>query len=112
MANRPSNAKSYYLVTFRDAREGKNVELKVRRISDSPLGLGFICLAEFFFDLEKPIVQPIEEQMRKRFESVKTLHLSIYSIISIEEIGPPTMSLRFKKDRSNLVAFPNPNGPN
>jgi hypothetical protein len=36
---------------------------------------------------------------------VKTLHLSIYSIISIQEVGMEHKGLYFKKDKSNLVVL-------
>ena len=42
---------------------------------------------------------------RRRFEGVKTLHLSIYHIISIEEVGLAHKGLKFKKDKSHLVVL-------
>ena len=100
------NQESYYVVTCRDATEGHIVELKARKIVDSILGLSFIQISDFLFDTQQIVVKPSEEQQRKKFEDVKSLHLSIYSIISITEKGANTKPLKFRKDRSNLVTFP------
>ena len=52
------------------------------------------------------VVNPEEEDLKRRFGDVKTLHISIYTIISIEEIGPAHKGLQFKKDKSNLLVLP------
>lgn len=97
---------TFFLVTFRDPKDGVVQELKVKTIQDSSLGLSFICLSDFIFHTEGTIVQPTEEQLKKRYENVKSLHLSIYTIISIEELGMDHVGLKFRQDRSNLVSFP------
>lgn len=108
MANAKSKslAKTFFLVSYKDPRDGKNVEVKVRKIEDSTLGLSFIKISDFIFDTEKSIVQPVEEQLKKRFENVKSLHLNIYSVLSIEEIGMSHVGLKFRKDKSNLLSLP------
>ncbi len=108
---------SVFLIHFKDPKDGKNATLKAREVYDSPLGLSFVCISDFIFDTESVVVKPSEEHMRKRLENVISLHLSIYSIISIEEIGEnvndePRPTLKFKKDKSNLLVFPNDNQPN
>lgn len=104
---------SYFLVTYRDQKDTKVVDLKVKTISDSPLGLSFIMLKDFIFDEASSVVNPVEEGMRKRFENTKSLHLSMYSILSIEEVGLGRSSsqLQFKKAKSNLVVFPSHDFP-
>jgi hypothetical protein len=102
---------SYYVIQFRNQQDGKIMELKARRIEDSNLGLGFVRISDFIFDLESVVVQPKEVQMQKRFEGVRSLHLSIYSIVSVEEVGPKHSGLKFKKSRSNLLAFPSESPP-
>lgn len=97
---------STYLVTYRDQKDGSVVSLKVRAIEDSSLGLGFISLSGFIFEQESILVQPEEEAKRKKFENIKTLHLSVYSIISIAEMGLETPKLAFKNDKSNLLMMP------
>lgn len=87
------------------------MSLKAKTIRDSTLGLSFIAISDFVFETESMVVNPVEEQMKARFENVRSLHLSIYSIISIEEVGPDHEGLSFKKDRSNLVAFPGGTSP-
>lgn len=83
--------------------------LKARRVEDSTLGLSFVRISDFFFDTASVVVQPTEVQLQQRFENVNGLHLSIYSIISIAEIGgggKKSPGLKFKKTKSNLIAFP------
>ena len=117
MANKKDSP--YYLIHYRDPKDGATVELKARRVEDSTLGLSFVRISDFFFDNSSVVVKPTEVQLQQRFENVNGLHLSIYSIISIEEIGSggsgrgKTTGLKFKKTKSNLIAFPgdqpNPN---
>jgi len=97
--------KTYFYITYREAREGKVVTLKAQTVTDSSLGLSFVAISNFIFDTNSRVVNPAEEDQKRRFEGVKTLHLSIYSIISIEEIGADHNGLNFKKDKSNLVIF-------
>lgn len=112
MANvKTKKTDSCFIVTYRDPRDGQIIRLKVKSIRDSTLGLSFVALSEFVFETEGVVVNPTEEQMRVRFENVKSLHLSIYSIISVEEVGLEHKGLSFKKSRSNLVAFPSGNNP-
>ena len=98
------NQNSYYVIHYREPRTGENVTLKARQIHDSSLGLSFVCVSDFIFESEGLVIKPSEEQLRKRLENVKSLHLSIYSLLSIEEVG--INKLKFKNDRSNLVALP------
>ena len=101
---------TFFLVTFRDPKDGIVTQLKVKNIEDSSLGLSFIKLSSFIFEVNTLVVQPVEEQLQKRYENVKSLHLSIYSIISIEELGVEHKGLQFNKDRSNLISFPSDMG--
>ncbi len=103
--------RSYYSIQFRDPKDGSIVALKARRIEDSSLGLSFVRLSDFFFDTSSVVVQPTELQLEKRFQDVQSLHLSIYSIISIEERGEKNSGLKFRKTKSNLIAFPGDNPP-
>ena len=80
--------------------------LKARRIEDSSLGLSFVKISDFFFDTSSVVVQPTEVQLEQRFQDVQSLHLSIYSIVSIEEKGMKNSGLKFRKTKSNLIAFP------
>lgn len=102
---------SSFIVTFRDARDGAIVNLRARTIRDSTLGLSFISISDFIFETEGVVVNPVEEQLRVRYAHVKSLHLSIYTIISVEEVGEGHKGLSFKKDRSNLVALPGNGAP-
>lgn len=96
---------TFYLITYRNARESKVLTLKARTVMDSSLGLSFIAISDFLFDTRSVVINPEEEDQRRRFEGVKTLHLSIYSILTIEEVGENHPGLKFQKDRSNLVVI-------
>src|SRR4051812_12860689 len=94
---------SHYVVHYRDPKTGEILQLKAQSIHDSTLGLGFVCVSEFLFDSGGLVIKPAEEQLQKRLEFVRSLHLSIYSIVSIEEVGDKKLS--FQKDRSNLLVL-------
>lgn len=98
--------KTHYVITYRDPKDNKIVSLKAGRVTDSSLGLSFIAIADFVFSSSMLVVNPEEEDLKRRLTDVKTLHISIYTIISIEEVGPAHRGLRFKKDRSNLLVLP------
>lgn len=100
-----SKKDSHYVIHYRDPKSNEILQLKARHIQDSTLGLGFVSVSDFIFDSQGLVIKPADEQLRKRLEFVKSLHLSIYSILSVEEVGDK--KLTFKKDRSNLIALPN-----
>jgi hypothetical protein len=75
-------------------------------VTDSSLGLSFIAVSGFVFSSSTLVVNPEEEDLKRRLGNVKTLHLSIYTVISIEEIGTSHKGLQFKKDKSNLLVLP------
>ena len=97
-------ADDHYVVTWRDPRNGEIATLRARTIRDSQLGLTFIAVSDFVWDSGSPIVNPAEEALARRFERTKTLHLSIHTVITIEEVGAGGLALQ--GDRSNLVLFP------
>lgn len=94
----------YYVITYRDSKDEKVIQLKARTVKDSTLGLGFIAISDFVFNTKSVVVSPQEDYLRKRFENIKRIHVSIYSILSIEEIGENT-TLSFTKDKSNLLVL-------
>lgn len=96
---------SFFEIIYRDPKDGKNVTLKARTIQDSSLGLSFISVSDFIFDTQSVVINPEEEAREKKFSTIKSLHLSIYSVLSIAEVGPQSKTLSFVKDKSNLVMF-------
>lgn len=104
MANK-NNDNNFFVVTYRDPAQDKIISLKIKNIGDSSLGLSFVRVSDFIFETESLVVKPEEEAQKKRFEDVKSLHLSIYTIISIEEIGRKHAGLKFSNDKSNLVVL-------
>lgn len=100
-------SKTYFKVSFNDPQDKKPITLDVRDISDSNLGLSFVCLSGFMFDNNKVVIDPEEEALRKRFDGVKSLHVSIYSILSVVEMGIENRGLKFKNDKSNVLILNN-----
>ena len=96
---------TFYLITYRDAKDANILTLKAKTVTDSSLGLSFVAISDFVFDTKSLVINPEEEDQKRHFEGVKTLHLSIYSIISIQEVGPDHKGLNFRKDKSNLVVL-------
>ena len=96
---------TFFLITYRDAKDAKVLTLKAKTVTDSSLGLSFVAISDFIFDTQSVVINPEEEDQKRQFEGVKTLHLSIYAIISIEEVGENHKGLKFKKDKSNLVVL-------
>lgn len=104
-------AKPCFRVVYRDLADGRTVTLKAAVVEDSSLGLGFIRLADFVFDGPGLVVDPAAEDLKRRLEGVKSLHLSIHCILSIEELGQGNKGLRFKHSRGNLVVLPGAEAP-
>jgi len=92
---------SHYAISFRDPEEGEIVTLKARKVEDSELGLGFICISDFLFETQGSVVNPKEESLAHRFADVRRLHLNLYRILAIEERGPERLEL--EADRSKLL---------
>lgn len=99
---------SHYVVTWREApRDTKDpkdqvVTLKVRSIAPSDLGPTFIALSDFDLDQDGPIIDPGLDGLRVRYADTKRLHVSIYSVLSVEEVGRRNRGLDLG-DRTNLV---------
>jgi hypothetical protein len=96
----------HYVITYRDPVKDETVTLRARKVYDSPLGLSFLAIADFVFDTGTRLIDPAEEALRERLRDVRTLHLSIYRVLSILEVGVDHEGLRLGHDRSNLVVFP------
>ena len=100
-----TDKKTFYIINYRDPKDNKTLELKAKKVTDSTLGLSFIAISDFIFDSSSLVVNPAEEDLKRKLEHVKTLHISIYSILSIEEVGSANRGLKFKKDKSNLIVL-------
>lgn len=98
--------KTHFIVSYRDAESGKVVELRANRVEDSSLGLSFVAVSDFLFESNTLVVDPTAEDLKRRLQDVKTLHLSLYSILSIQEVGHKNRGLQFKQSKSNLVILP------
>ena len=94
-----------YVITYREPKSGELTTLKAKNIHDSSLGLSFIAISEFVFETSSILVDPQLESRMAEFENIKTLHLSIYSVVSIAEVGDHLKPLAFNKDKSNLVVL-------
>ncbi len=100
-----TDKKTYFIINYRDPKDNKTLELKAKKVMDSSLGLSFIAISDFIFDTSSLVVNPAEEDLKRKLEHVKTLHISIYTILSIEEVGSSHRGLKFKKDKSNLIVL-------
>ena len=100
-----ADKKTFYIINYRDPKDHKTLELKAKKVTDSTLGLSFIAISDFIFDSSSLVVNPAEEDLKRKLEHVKTLHISIYSILSIEEVGAAHRGLKFKKNKSNLIVL-------
>lgn len=97
---------TYFVVTYRDTEKtGKTRSIKVRSIEDSSLGLTFVALSDFIFNSSSPILDPSEDYAKQRFQKTKCLHLSIYNIICVEEVGDDNKGIVLAHDKSNIVFF-------
>jgi hypothetical protein len=96
---------TFFTIHYRDPKDGSAVSIKAKSIQDSSLGLSFVCISDFVFDSSSILVNPDEEARKLEFENVKSLHLSIYSILSITEVGEHKKPLEFKNDKSNLLVL-------
>ncbi len=103
-----STTETHYVIIYRDPQKDETVSVRARKVFDSPLGLSFLAISEFVFDTAARVIDPAEEALRERLRDVRTLHLSIYRVLSIEEVGGHHEGLRLTHDRSNLVVFPSP----
>lgn len=98
---------THYVITYRDPERDETVTLRARSVADSTLGLSFIAISDFLWGQTGKLVDPAQEALQTRLAQVRTLHLSIYRVMSIQEVGVEHDGLRFDRDRSNLVVFPN-----
>lgn len=97
----------YYAVTYRSPEDAAVSTLEVRTVEDSDLGPGFICLSDFVWKQSR-LANPTEEALKARFANTRRLHLSVFTILSIAEIGSDHPGLELEDDRSNLVILPPP----
>lgn len=96
-----------FLINYRDPKDGLATSVKAKKVEDSSLGLSFVAISDFVFETNSILVNPEEESKKLQFEKVETLHLSIYSILSIAEMGENNKGLEFKHDKSNLLVLNN-----
>lgn len=94
------------MVTFKDPVENKVVVLKAKKVEDSSLGLSFISISDFIFETNSILVNPASDKLKEKFKNTKSLHLSLYSIISITEEGQEHLGLAFDQDKSKLLTIP------
>lgn len=94
-----------FVVTFRDPADGGITTIRARHVADSELGLAFVAVSGFVFDTGRVIVDPKQDALRARFADVRRLHLNLYSILTIEEVGANNTGLSFEHDRGKVVVL-------
>ena len=98
--------KTFFIVTYRNPEKpSENITVRVRTIKDSSLGLAFVSLSDFIFHSRSNLLNPQDEYAKKRFQKTKSLHLSIYNILSVEEVGEENQGLGLAHDKSKLLFF-------
>ena len=103
MSNEPE---TYFVVTYRNPEKlDENITVRVRSIRDSSLGLAFVALSDFVFHSRSRLLNPQDEYTKKRFQNTKSLHLSVYNILSVEEVGEENAGLSLAHDKSKLIPF-------
>jgi len=106
VARKKKKEENFFRVIYRDPVEDKIVTLRASSIQDSNLGPTFIRISEFIFDQNNIVVDPSQENLKKHFQGVESIHLSIYTVVCIEEMGAENSGLQFQQDRSNLIVLP------
>lgn len=109
-ARKKKKQNDFFRIIYRDPVEDKIVNLRAKSIRDSNLGPTFIRVSDFIFDQGTIVVDPSQESLKKDFEGVESIHLSIYSIMRIDELGSENAGLQFEQDRSNLIVLPGKDG--
>ena len=95
-----------FAVTFR-ADTGDVVTLRARTVTDSQLGPSFLCLSDFVFP-DGRLIDPTQERLQRRYAETKRLHLNVFGIQTIEEVGIENPGLSLEQDRSKLILLPGP----
>lgn len=101
----------HYAVTFRSPETGDVTILRARTVGDSDLGPGFICLSDLIFQTGSKLANPVEEALQEQYRTTRRLHLNVFSIQSIAEVGEEHPGLQLDADRTNLVVFPQSTPP-
>ena len=101
-----AEAETYFVVTYRNPEKPEeNITVRVRNIRDSSLGLAFVALSDFIFHSRSNLLNPQDEYAKKRFQKTKSLHISGYNILSVEEVGEENSGLSLGQDKSKLLLF-------
>ena len=97
---------SVFIVTYRDPEKpNETIEVRVRNVEDSALGPAFISLSDFVFGTTTGLINPRDEYAKKRFTKTKTLHLSIYNVVTIEEKGDENPGLKLASKEGIVLPF-------
>ena len=65
--------------------------------------------SDFVFEQTSKLVNPADEALATQLKDVKSLHLSMYTIVCVEEVGHANQGLAFENDRSRLLVYPGGN---
>jgi hypothetical protein len=96
----------HYEITYKSPEDGQPTTLRARTVGDSELGVGFVCVEDFVFDTRSRLLNPAEESLKKKLEHVRRLHLNVFTIQVVAEVGLDHPGLQLAADRPNLVVLP------
>ena len=97
---------THFAITFRNPEDGSTTVLRARRVTDSDLGPSFVCISDFVFETGSRVLNPAEEALARKYEHTRRLHLNLFAIQAIAEIGGAPQALELEQDRSNLLVLP------
>ena len=86
--------------------------LRARAISDSGLGLSFICVSEFVFTQESLLVNPKDEALAEQFKDVKSLHFIHAHHCLYRRAGPRAQRASTRTGSIPTVVYPGGNDGN
>ena len=99
------NDETYFVITYKDVQKDEFISLRARNISDSSLGPAFIQISDFVFNESTLIVNPNEEDLKSRLKKTRSLHIALFHVVSVEEIGSDNDGLHLE-GKANVVVLP------
>lgn len=98
--------KTLHKVTF--LSHGKVYELYAQRVESGRLW-GFVEVSELVFDVHDGlVVDPTEERLRDEFRNTRTLHLTMQSVLRIEDVEKKGQSAIRDAESGEKVVTPFP----
>ena len=95
---------TYYLVTYRDPKDGQIISLKVKKVTDSSLGLSFIALSDFMFESDMLVVNPAVMQVTARLNQVDVSKVHVGQAAEVRLDAYPDLVFPGKVERISAIS--------